>query len=315
MSIVRIKRKLRKLHKNKAFKKLYYAIGKIKHAMFRGMSDEKYLKLIHKENTGKALDLENPKSYNEKLQWIKLYDRKPEYTVYADKYAVRDFIAKKIGEQYLVKLYGIYDSFDEINFDSLPNQFVLKCTHDSGSVYICRDKSKMDLKKQKKYFTQKLKSKSYYYYTREWPYKNIRHRLVAEEFLSEGNNDEGLKDYKIFCFNGEPKYIQVHYDREVAHKTNVYDTEWVFQNLRFSNYPSDPDANIPKPEKLDEMLRIARVLSEGIPHIRIDLYYVNNRIYFGEMTFFHAAGFAEIDPPEFSLVLGDMIELPKAGDI
>lgn len=303
---MRLKSKIRqKVHHDEKFAVLYRAASHVKHFCGRLLPDEIYLKALFLENTGKQLNLEHPVGYNAKLQWLKIHDRKPEYTMMADKYEVRSYIEKTIGKEYLVNLYGVFSRFSDIDFSVLPEKFVIKCTHDSGSVVICKDKATFDVKKAEALINKALK-KNYYYDTREWPYKDIKPRIVVEEFL-ETTNGEEIKDYKMFCFNGRVAYTQVHFDRSTDHKTNVYDREWNFVDIRFSNYPSDNNADIEKPSRYDEMIKVAETLSKEIPHVRVDLYYVDDKIYFGELTFFHATGMAQFDPPELDEQLGNMI--------
>lgn len=270
--------------------------------------DSIYLRLRYYTHTKKILHLRNPKRFNEKLQWLKLYNRRPEYTVMVDKYLVRDYIKEKIGEQYLIPLIGAWDSVDEIDFDALPEKFVIKCNHNSGDgMYICTDKSKMDVKKVKAELRRGMEQ-DYYLCDREWPYKNVPRKIVAEEYLDDGSG-RGINDYKVFNFNGEPYIIQVDFDRFIEHKKNLYTTEWELCDFAF-NYPSHPEIEIPKPEKLDEMLELSRKLSQGSPYMRTDFYSVNGKLYFGELTFFPATGYGKFEPDEIDFELGEKIILP-----
>ena len=196
--------------------------------VFNCLSDKAFLKLLYWARVGKKLNLKNPKSYNEKLQWIKLYDRKPEYTVMVDKYSVREYIKEKIGEDYLIPLLGVWDSFDEIDFDKLPDQFVLKCTHDSGGLVICKDKSKLDIEKARTKINKCLK-RNFYKYNREWVYKDVKPRIIAEKFMVDESGTE-LKDYKFFCFDGEPKAMFIATDRP-------HDTRFDFFDMEFNHLP------------------------------------------------------------------------------
>lgn len=272
------------------------------------LPDNMYLKLVYFLKTHKRLNLKNPRTYNEKLQWLKLYDRKPIYTIMADKYRVREYVAKKIGEEYLIPLIGIYDNFDEINFNKLPSQFVLKCTHDSGSIVICKEKTKFDFQNAKKKISKHL-SKSYYYLSREWVYKNIKHKIICEKYMVDESERE-LKDYKFFCFHGEPKIIQVDFNRFEDHKRNFYDLKWNFVDLSLQ-YPNDPKKVISKPKKLDKMIRIASKLSEGINHVRVDLYMIKNDIYFGELTFYPEAGFGKFEPEIYDTIFGNWLKIAE----
>ncbi|NPV51417.1 MAG: glycosyl transferase [Candidatus Methanofastidiosum sp.] len=276
--------------------------------LLKFIPDSLYLRFAYYVKVGKKLNLRNPQTFNEKIQWLKLYDRKPEYTKLVDKYEVRKYIAETIGEEYLIPLLGVYDNFDEIDFDALPNEFVLKPNHTSGNIYICKDKLKINYVELKKEVNMWLKRR-YYWVHREWPYKNIKPRIICEKYMVDESGIE-LKDYKIFCFNGEPKLIQVDYDRFSGHKRNLYDTEWNYIPASIQ-YPTDPNTIIKKPNKLNEMLKLARILSKDYPHVRVDFYYVNDRIYFGEMTFYHGAGYEKFEPESLEMEMGSWLELPS----
>lgn len=271
------------------------------------MPDKLYLMLVFFGNTGRKLNLQNPITYNEKLQWLKLYDRNPLYTNLVDKYEVRTFISEKIGNEYLIPVIGVYNSAEEINWESLPDKFVLKCTHGSGTNIICLDKSKLniDLAKEK---LNKWMKKSWYWYGREWPYKNVTPRIICEKYMVDESGKE-LKDYKVFCFNGSPKIIQVDFNRFKGHKRNLYDTDWNYIHASIQE-PTDPNTVIKKPEKLDKMLELARLLSKDFAHVRVDFYSINDRIYFGEMTFYHGAGFQKFTPESLGVKMGNWIKLP-----
>ena len=282
-------------------------LGLIKHlGIF--VTDKLFLSIIYRLKTGSKICWNNPKSFNEKIQWLKLYDRKPEYTIFVDKYKVRDYILKTIGEKYLIPLIGVWDNPDEIDFDKLPNQFVLKCNHNSGlGMCICKDKSKLDIEKVKRELKKGLEE-DYYLAWREWPYKNVPRKIIAEKYMVDESGFE-LKDYKIFCFNGEPKFIQVDFDRFVNHMRNLYTTDWQYIKAKIE-YPTAPDRQISKPKVLDEMLDLARNLSKGIPHVRTDFYCIDNKVYFGEMTFYHGSGFEHFEPAKYGLEIGSWINLP-----
>ena len=285
---------------------LMYSMTNFK--VFRILPDRLFLKIEFKLRTGSKLNIDNPKSFNEKLQWLKLYDRRPEYTMMVDKYEVRKYVAEKIGEEYLIPLLGVYDSFDEIDFSKLPDRFVLKCTHDSGSNVICRDKSKLDIGTTRAKLNKHL-SRNYFWQGREWPYKNVKPRIVCEKYMVDESGIE-LKDYKIFCFDGEPKLIQVDFDRFRDHKRNIYDLDWNLVDLTIK-YPRDPNKTIARPDKLDEMLDVARKLSAGIPHVRVDLYSIGDKIYFGELTFTHGAGYEPFYPESYNELFGSWLKLPN----
>jgi len=268
--------------------------------------DSLYLKVVFRVFMGYPLNLKNPRTYNEKLQWLKLYDRNPFYTQLVDKYEVRRYILEKLGEEYLIPSYGVWNSFNDIPFDTLPNQFVLKCTHDCGSIIICENKANFDIETARKKISVALKKK-YYYLSREWPYKNIKPRIIAEKFMTDESGVE-LKDYKVFCFNGVPKLIQVNYDRFTNPKKNIYDTDWNYIPVAMT-YPTDPKKIISKPDNLKAMLSVAKILSKDYPTVRVDFYLIYNKIYFGELTFFPASGFGKFEPEEFDLKMGSWMNL------
>lgn len=274
----------------------------------RFIPDRLYLQTCYHAKMGRTLNLTNPTTFTEKLQWLKLYNKNPEYIKMVDKYEVRKYITEKIGDKYLMPLLGVYDSFDEIDFNKLPNQFVLKCTHDSGSLVICKNKAELDRNAVKKKLNQCL-NKNFYYTGREWPYKNVKPRIICEPYIVDESGTE-LKDYKIFCFNGTPKLIIVDFNRFTAHKRNLYTTDWQFIEATI-NRPNQRSFVIPKPEKLDEMLHCASILSRGIPQVRIDFYSIKNQIYFGEMTFYHSSGYLKFKPESYDELMGSWIELPQ----
>lgn len=275
------------------------------------MPDKTYLQLLAKNAWGRTMDFDNPVTFNEKLQWLKLYDRNPLYTQLVDKYEVRSFVTEKLGEDYLIPLVGgPWDSFDEIDFDALPEQFVLKTTHDSGGVAICRDRESFDIEKARAYLSKRLK-RNFFWANREWPYKNLKPRIVAEKYMVDESGTE-LKDYKVMCFGGEPRLIQVHRGRYVNHTQDFYDTEW--NRMDITQYCDNSDVIMDKPEFLDEMLRLCRIVSESMPQVRSDWYFANGRVYFGELTFFDAAGFDDFEPVHWNKTLGDWIDLDLAYD-
>lgn len=281
---------------------------------FDNMSDESYLKLRYWASMGRKLDLKNPQTLNEKLQWLKLYNHNPIYTAMVDKYDAKKVIEKVLGNKYIIPTLGIWNKFDEIDFDDLPNRFVLKCTHDSGGLVICKDKSKLDLSTVKKTINKSMQS-SYYKWGREWPYKDVRPRIIAEDYMEELNDDgipsgKALVDYKFFCFNGYAESVMVCTDRESGSpKFYFFDKDWNLKryNIRGKNAPKG--FTIPKPETMDEMFDVAANLSKGIPFVRVDLYSINNHIYFGEMTFFPDSGFDENLLYESDLYWGKLVNL------
>lgn len=265
------------------------------YGFYNSMDDEKYLKRKFKSIMHKELDLDNPKTFNEKLQWLKLNNRNEFYTTVVDKYKVRDYIKKELGEEYLIPLIGVWDSPNDIDFDSLPNQFVLKCNHNSGlGMCICKDKSKLDIEKVKKELRKGLKQ-DYYLTGREWPYKNVPRRIIAEKYMVDNSNDEikdELTDYKFFCFNGYVDCVMVCIERSTNKpKYYFFDNEWNLLRINIRGKEAPRDFTLPKPKTMDQMFKIAGVLSKNLPFVRVDLYECNEKIYFGEMTFFPDSGF------------------------
>lgn len=269
--------------------------------------DKLYLKIMYKAFHGKKLNLENPKAFTEKLQWLKLYDRNPKYTEMTDKYAVRGYVKDKIGEEYLIPLIGVYDSFDDIDFDSLPKKFVMKCTHDSGSCIICDDKKNLDISKAKKKLNRFLK-RDYYWKGREYNYHNIASRIVIEQYMCD---ELGAvpNDYKFFTFDGKVKLIQVDIGRYDDHCRNFYTPDWEFLSIRctHNNYKGE----CKKPQNLLKMLELAEILSQGIPHVRVDFYSIGEKIYFGELTFHHGSGEEKFYPKSTDNMIGDWLKLPS----
>ncbi len=275
---------------------------------YNNMPDEEYIKRQFKAIHGKELDLENPRSFNEKLQWLKLYDRNPEYTRMVDKYEVKEYISQKLGQEYVIPLLGVWNNVDDIDFDTLPNQFVLKCTHDSHGLVICKDKKALDIEKAKKQLRSALNS-DYYYRFREWPYKDVKPRIIAEQFMSNKGND--LVDYKVHCFNGKPKIVLVCDGRfsEAGLTEDFYDTDWNHLPVRRPLHPNAPYRNS-KPDQLDEMLSLSEKLSSGIPFLRADYYIISEKVYIGELTFFPTSGLQKFDPEEYDLIFGDYLRIP-----
>lgn len=270
--------------------------------------DEPYLKFIYFCCFGKRLNLDNPKTFSEKLQWLKLYDRRPEYTTMVDKYEVKKLVAGLVGEDYIIPTIGVWDSFDDIDFDALPSQFVMKCTHDSGGLFICKDKATFDKKAVKRKITTCLK-RNFYYMGREWPYKDVKPRIIIEKYMIDESGCE-LSDYKLMCFNGKVKctYVCSNRNSDKGLNINFYDDLWRPLNVEWSIHPRNPK-EIDKPFCYDEMVYIAERLSKDIPFVRIDFYQCNNKVYFGEMTFFPTSGFLSFKPQEFDETFGDMIKL------
>ncbi len=271
------------------------------------LPDYIFLQIKYRYKFNKKLDLKKPQTFNEKLQWLKLYDRNPEYTKMVDKYEAKKYVANIIGEEYIIPTLGVYDKFEDINFATLPNQFVIKCTHDSGGLIICKDKTKLNIKEARKKINKSLK-RNYFYTGREWPYKNVKPRIIAEQYMVDESGTE-LKDYKFFCFNGEPKLLFVAKDRPYATKFNYYDMD--FKKLPFKQHYENFNDYIEKPKGFEKMVELSKKLSKDIPHVRVDFYDINGKVYFGELTFYHFSGFEKFEPEKWDRKLGDMLKLPK----
>lgn len=267
-----------------------------------------YLKLEFWLITGHKLNLENPQTFNEKIQWLKLYNKNPEYTKMADKFAVKEYVSHIIWKEHIIPTLWVWDKFDDIDFNKLPTQFVLKCTHDSWSFVICRDKKTFDKNMAKKILQFGL-NHNYYYKYKERVYKDIPPRIIAEKYLVDEKWVD-LKDYKVFCFNGEPKAIQVDLDRFLNHKINIYDLDRNLLPFEFS-CSSDKHHRVEKPNQLDKMLKLAKDLSNNIPHVRVDFYLLNDKIYFWELTFYHWAWIEKFNPDNWNLKFWSWIKLPK----
>lgn len=298
-----IAKKLITFVKNKEKRTIYLS----QHGFFKNMTDEEFLKMQFKNVFGYELDLKNPQTYSEKLQWLKLYDRNEKYTQLVDKYKVKEIVAKTIGEEYVIPTLGVWEKFDDINFDKLPNQFVLKCTHDSGGLVICTDKNKLNLKQARKKINKCLKN-NYYYQNREWPYKNVEKRIIAEPYLVDESGYE-LKDYKFFCFDGKVEYLFIATNRNSSTDTyfDFYDKN--FKHLELKNGHDNSPVHISKPKNFDKMIELAEKLSKNITHVRVDFYNINGKIYFGEMTFYHWSGFKKFEPNKWDKIFGDCIKL------
>jgi hypothetical protein len=298
-------KKIIKAIKNPKLTLLYILNFKI----FRIISDKMYLKIKYYLIIGNKLNLQNPKTFNEKLQWLKLYCREPEYTMMVDKYVVRKYIKESIGEEYLIPLLGVYDKYEDIDFDKLPNQFVIKPNHTSGNVFICKDKSKIDYQKLRKEINSWLNRK-YYWYHREWPYKNVKPIIIFEKFLVDESGTE-LKDYKFMCFNGEVKCSFVCLNRNSSNGLNVdfYDMDW--NPMPFERHYPNSGTAIPRPRNYDKMVECAEILSKGIPFVRVDFYESNGKLYFGELTFYPGSGLEEFTPESYDYLLGSWLALPN----
>lgn len=273
------------------------------------LPDPLFLKMYYLVMMKENLDLQDPKTFNQKLQWLKLYDRKDIYTTMVDKYAVKEYVASRIGEEYIIPTLGVWDHFDDIDFSQLPQQFVLKCTHDSGGLVIVKDKNTFDRKAAKAKIEKCLK-RNYFYNGREWPYKNVPHRIIAEVYMEDAVTEE-LRDYKFFCFDGKVKALFVATERQKKGeevKFDFFDAE--YKHLPFRQGHENAKELPGKPLCFDEMKMLAAQLSQGIKHVRVDFYEVNGHVFFGEMTFFHFSGFVPFEPAEWDYTLGSWIRLP-----
>lgn len=279
--------------------------------------DKVFISVKYRVKNGRWPNLKNPQSFTEKINWLKLYNRKPEYTQMVDKYAVKKFVASRIGADYIIPTLGVWDMPEQIEWDSLPNQFVLKTTHSGGSngVVVCTDKSKFDKESAITKLNRSLKSDIYMFF-REWPYKDVPRRIIAEQFMKEENDsiDSDLSDYKFFCFNGEPKYCQVIRDRRKKETIDFYDMEWKHMPFVGLNPVTGPVAcngitPVTKPLHIEKLIEISRKLSKGIPFTRVDLYVINNSVYFGEITFYPASGYGVFTPAIWDKKLGELIKL------
>lgn len=272
------------------------------------MNDELYLQILYFLRMGKMLRLNPPVTYNEKLQWLKLHDRHPEYTQMVDKEMAKEYAAGIIGNEYIIPTLGVWDKFEDIDFDTLPNQFVLKCTHDSGGVVICTDKDKLDISKAKKKINRSMR-RNYFYGTREYPYKNVKPRIIAEEYMEDENKE--LVDYKLLCFNEEVKYSLVCSERfsKAGLKVTFFDREW--NKLPITQKEPSSDLSILKPYNYDKMIVLAEKIAKKVanPFVRIDFYDIRGHIYFGEITFYPTSGLSAIKPEKWDRILGDEIKI------
>ena len=299
--------------KTELIKKIKRIVGKdLIQLFYRSLfflSDEKYVKFIYRLRMGKSLNLSAPKAFSEKLQWLKVYDHNPKYSKMADKISMRDYVSSTIGEGHTVPILSVWDSFDAIDFDSLPSSFVLKTNHDSGSYVICRDKNDLDYKKAKKKIEKSLKT-NYYKVTREWQYKEIKRKVIAEVLLKD--DGESLTDYKFFCFDGEVKALFIAGDRMVKGEETKFDFfDENYNHLPFTNGHPNAKELPEKPVCFEEMKQLAAKLSKGYPHVRVDFYEVDGKVYFGEMTFFHWSGMTPFVPEEWDYTFGSWIKLPN----
>lgn len=274
------------------------------------LPDKSCLSIMYRLYFGRKLDWEHPVTFNEKLQWLKLYDRRPEYTVMVDKVKAKNYVAEKLGGEYIIPTLGVWDDPDDIDFDALPNQFVLKCNHNSGlGMCICKDKSELDIPKVKAELRKGLKQ-NYFLHGREWPYKDVPRKILAEKFMEDKSGDGDLKDYKFMCFNGKVKcsFVCSGRNKEGGLKVTFFDRDW--KQLPFTRHYPASEKKIAMPEKYREMISMSEKLSQNIPFVRSDFYEINGRIYFGELTFYPGSGIEEFCPEEWDERLGKLIVLP-----
>lgn len=273
------------------------------------MPDRLFIKIAYKGIFEKKIDLNNPHSFNEKLNWLKLYDRNPLYTKLVDKHDVKEYVSKKIGKEYINPTLGIWNSVDEIEIEKMPNSFVLKATHDSGGLVIVKSKNNLNWKEAKEILAQSLK-RDFYYQKREWPYKNVVRRIIAEPYL-EDNKTKELRDYKLFCFNGKVEFFKIDFDRYKNHRANYYDINKNILPFGELKYLPDLNKKIEIPNTINVMIELAEKLAKGIPFVRVDFYDVNGKIIFGEMTFYPTGGFGKYTPSEYDDLIGEKLLLPK----
>ena len=299
--------KLRKYLENPA-RAYLWATAK---GMTRWVPDELHLRLMYRIRVGKSLDLNDPRTFNEKLQWLKLHDRNPLYTKLVDKAEVKLWVAERIGWEHIVPTLGVWDSFDDIDFDELPEQFVLKCTHDSGGLVICRDRATFDMEAARRKISQSL-SRNYYWGGREWPYRDVAPRVLAEEYLQPDTSGD-LPDYKLFHFSNGRLVALLMTNRfaEAGLTKTFFDESWRPLNIAEGGHPRKPETTVPP--HFEEMKRFAHRLAEGPPFVRVDFYESGGKLLFGEMTFYPNSGFECFDPEEWDVEFGSWLELPSGG--
>lgn len=299
---------LLKKSKNFLLDKDYRFLVLAGHGKLSKLSPEDFIKQMYRIKIGCEPDLKNPQTYTEKLQWLKLYDHRPEYTTMVDKYAVKSYVAEKIGTEYVIPLLGVWDRVEDIDFDKLPKQFVLKTTHDSGSIVICKDKDRLDIPATKKKLRRFLR-RNYYGQNREWPYKNVPHRIIAEAYMEDPVQGE-LRDYKFFTFGGVPKVLYIAQGRGRSEETVADFFDMDFRHLPFTIDHNTAPVPPQMPKNFELMKELAAKLSQGTPQLRVDFYEVDGKVYFGEMTFFHCSGMAPFHPQQWDDIFGQWVTLP-----
>lgn len=280
--------------------------------------DTVFIRLKFRKNFGRWPDLRNPRTFNEKLNWLKLHDRNPLYTRMVDKYEAKEYVASIIGDEYIIPTYGVWNRAEDIDFDSLPDKFVLKATHDSGRVIICNDKSKLDRQKAIEEMRKSLR-RDFYAVTREWPYKNVRPRIIAEQLLESGGLCElasgtdtlgDIKDYKFFCFNGRVEFMKIDFDRLTKHKANYYNRKFELLDLEeVVDCPRDPSRDLSRPVNFEHMMDLAEKIAKDCRFLRVDFYEVNGKVFFGEATFYPASGMGKLGPDNVDSEIGKLLEL------
>ncbi len=277
---------------------------------FDSWTDERYLRLTYRLMIGKKLNLNNPQTFNEKLQWLKIHDRNYQYTNLVDKIEAKKIVGKVIGEEYIIPTLEICDSFDEIDWEKLPNRFIIKCNHNSGGVIVVNDKKDLDKDSLRTHFNKLLK-KNYYYNGREYPYKNIKPKIMIEENIQNANTKKQIDDYKLMCFNGKVKCSFVCSNRNSKEGlcVNFYDEDW--NPMPFERHYPKNKQEFPKPKEYNKMVELAEKLSKNIPFVRVDFYVVNDKIYFGELTFYPGSGMEEFTPNEWDYILGTWLDISK----
>lgn len=281
--------------------------------LFRKLSrlipDRIYLQIVYFKHFRRFINFNNPKTFNEKIQWLKLNYRNEEYTKLVDKYRVKQYITKLIGEEYVIPTLGVWNNVDDIDFKSLPEKFVLKCNNDSGGIVICKNKKDFDEAKAKSFLKERLKNNGYWY-GREWPYKNVKPCIIAEKCM-EDSISKDIKDYKFFCFNGSMEFFDIDIDRFIEHRANYYDRNGNFLPFGKTYCPPDYTKKIEMPKNLDKMIELAETISHNTVLSRIDFYEIDGQVYFGEITFYPGSGFSPFTDEKWDYKLGDMIDLPN----
>ncbi len=294
----------------KAFKKPSLLLDHIIEKYFSWLPDKTYLSLKFRLRVHYKLNWTNPRTYNEKLNWLKLYDHRQEYIAMADKYEAKNYVAERIGKQYIIPTIGVWDKAEDIEWDKLPNQFVLKCNHDSGGLVICKDKTKLDKEAAIQKLSKCLKC-NYYKVEREWPYKDMKRRIIAEEYVEPKTGKKDLPDYKFFCFDGKVKFMFIGTDRQTPGeevKFDFFDSDFTYLPVRQGHDHAKTTPS--KPACFEEMIKVAESLSRGLPHVRVDFYEVDGKVLFGELTLYHFGGLVPFEPKEWDDRFGEMLVLP-----